>query len=144
MFSKACEYGIRATIYIGQQTKINGTVNLNEVADAIESPSAYTGKILQKLVKEGIVLSTKGISGGYSVDVESSENQTLLHIVKAIDGDSIYNSCGLGLEHCDENKPCPLHNEFVVIREKLKHQLSTTTIASLNLNFPNNTYFLKR
>jgi len=144
MFSKACEYAIRATIYIGQQSNKNAKVNLKEVAQAIESPVAFTGKILQSLVKEGIILSTKGVSGGYTIDLSTTDNLTLLRIVKAIDGDTIYNSCGLGLDYCDENEPCPLHNEFVVIRKKLQHMLSETTIESLNLNFPKNTYFLKR
>ena len=50
MFSKACEYGIRASIYIASQTQIGNRVSLVDVVKKIESPEAFTSKILQKLV----------------------------------------------------------------------------------------------
>jgi Rrf2 family iron-sulfur cluster assembly transcriptional regulator len=53
IFSKACEYGIRATIYVAQQTSINGKrCNLKDISKEIDSPEAFTAKILQKLVKQ--------------------------------------------------------------------------------------------
>ena len=51
MFSKACEYGIRASIYIAQQSLLDRKVSLKEISEAIESPTAYTSKILQKLTR---------------------------------------------------------------------------------------------
>ena len=90
MFSKACEYGIRASIYIAEQSQLDRKVSLKEVADAIESPAAYTSKILQLLSRHKIILSGKGPTGGFSMDNYELDKLNLSTIVQAIDGDDIY------------------------------------------------------
>lgn len=59
MFSKSCEYAIRATIYIAKQTKQDKRVGIKDIANAINSPNAFTGKILQQLSKAKIIESAK-------------------------------------------------------------------------------------
>lgn len=144
MFSKACEYGIRASIFIAEQSLIDRKVSLKDVAKAIESPSAYTSKILQRLSKSKIINSGKGPSGGFSMDKNELEKVKLSSVVFAIDGDTIYKGCGLGLKQCNANKPCPVHNQFKVIRDELKNMLETTTIKSLALDHEKGLTFLKR
>lgn len=144
MFSKACEYGIRASIYIAQQSIIDRKVRLKEVAEAIESPAAYTSKILQLLSRNNIINSDKGPTGGFSIDVNGLHKTTLSTIVSAIDGDDIYRGCGLGLNKCNEKEPCPLHNQFKSIRDELKKMLETTTVKSLAEDYEKGLTFLKR
>ena len=81
MFSKACEYGIRATIYIAEQSLLDRKVGLKEVAESIESPIAYTSKILQKLSRNKIITSEKGPSGGFSIEKKELDNLKLGTIV---------------------------------------------------------------
>ena len=144
MFSKACEYGIRASIYIAEQSLLSRKVSLNEVANAIESPTAYTSKILQKLTRNKIINSDKGPTGGFSMDKMELEKVKLASIVFAIDGENIYNGCGLGLKKCNEKKPCPVHNQFKGIRAELKKMLEKTTIKALAVDFEKGLTFLKR
>lgn len=144
MFSKTCEYGIKATIYITEQSLNNRKVSLKDVAKAIESPEAYTSKILQQLVHNNIIHSDKGPTGGFSMDRKRLDTLKLSCIVMAIDGDEIYNGCGLGLKQCNGRKPCPVHNQFKTIRENLKEMLETTTVKSLALQLEKGTIFLKR
>ena len=144
MFSKACDYGIRATIYIAKQSQLGKKVSLKEVAEAIESPIAYTSKILQLLSRNQIINSDKGPTGGFSIDVVKLEKVKLSTIVFAIDGDSIYKGCGLGLKKCNEHMPCPVHHQFKIVRDELKKMLETTTVQSLVLDFENGLTFLKR
>ena len=73
MFSKACEYGIRASIYIAEQSLLDRKVSLIEVASAIESPTAYTSKILQLLSRNFIINSDKGPTGGFSISKQKLE-----------------------------------------------------------------------
>lgn len=131
MFSKACEYGIRATIFIAKQSLQNRKVSLKEVAKAVESPEAFTSKILQKLSKEGVVNSVKGPNGGFSMDVLQLGAVRISTVVLTIDGDSIFKHCALGLTQCSEIKPCPLHNQFKLIRGQLKKVLETTLVKDL-------------
>lgn len=131
MFSKACEYGIRATIYIANESKSRHRVGLKDIAQAIDSPEAFTAKILQQLARSGIIRSLKGPSGGFEFDDEQRARIRAIDIVKAIDGDHIFHGCGLGLKACNESKPCPVHDKFKVIREQLRDMLGGTTIAEL-------------
>ncbi len=141
MFSKACEYGIRATLYIAQQSKNGMRPNLGEIAKAVNSPEAFTAKILQKLAKHDVIESKKGPSGGFFIALSSKTK--LIDIVLAIDGDTIYNGCGLGLAECSESHPCPLHDEFVAIRGDLKKMLNNTEIISLTGKLDSGFTFLK-
>ncbi len=133
MFSKACEYGIRSAIYIAEQSLESKKLSLRTVAEAIDSPEAYTSKILQLLSRSQIITSEKGPTGGYSMDRTKLEKVTLSDIVFAIDGDNVYEGCGLGLKRCNEKKPCPVHFQFKKIRNELKEMLETTTLLDLAL-----------
>lgn len=144
MFSKACEYGIRATIYIAEQSRHDRKVSLKDVTKAIESPEAYTSKILQQLSRSKIINSDKGPTGGFSMNKQELDKVKLSTIVSAIDGDEIYKGCGLGLKKCNEKKPCPVHNQFKLIRDELKKMLETTTIKSLSSDHERGLTFLKR
>ncbi len=144
MFSKACEYGIRAAIYIVLQSAENNRVNLKAVASHIDSPVAFTAKILQQLVQHNIIISTKGATGGFEIEATKMEAIKLSHVVLAIDGDAIYKVCGLGLKECSEKRPCPVHNSFKTIRDDLKKMLETTSIHQLAKGLKDGSTFLKQ
>jgi Rrf2 family iron-sulfur cluster assembly transcriptional regulator len=142
MFSKACEYGIKATLFITQGSNKENRVTLKEIAKAIDSPEAYTAKILQQLARSGIIKSHKGPNGGFYI--ESERGLVLGDIVEAIDGDTIFRGCGLGLAECSEAYPCPLHDEFVSVRDNLRHMLETVTLQQLAVQLEAGATFLKR
>lgn len=119
MFSKACEYGIKAAIYIAQETLSGRRTNVKEISAATNSPEAFVAKILQPLSKSGIVLSHKGKQGGFSVDLTTMSNVNIYDIVKIIDGERIFTSCGLGLHQCSESSPCPIHEDYKVVRDRI-------------------------
>lgn len=131
MFSKACEYGVKAVIYIATKSLDRKRVKISDVANSSGSPEAFTAKILGKLTKAGIISSYKGPNGGFEMDENKIKNTKLAEIVFLLDGDSIYNGCALGLSACDANAPCPMHDKFVHIRDELKNMLGTTTIYEL-------------
>lgn len=140
MFSKACEYGIRATIFIAHQSEQHNKVSLQDVADAIDSPLAFTAKTLQLLAKNNLIQSVKGAGGGYKMTEHQLANVNLENIVVAIDGKDVYTKCGLGLKTCNEKKPCPLHFQFKEIRNKLHQTLCTTAITDLSKQLHHKTF----
>jgi Rrf2 family protein len=131
MFSKACEYAIRATIYIAEQSDRDNRVVLKDIAEKIGSPEAFTAKILQQLSKNQVIDSIKGPHGGFQIDKKKMAKIKLCQIVEAIDGDTIYKGCGLGLKECSEKKPCPVHEKFKIVRTELKDMLENTTVLEL-------------
>ena len=144
MFSKSCEYGLRAIIYIAQQSSQDIKVSLTTISEAINSPQAFTAKILQQLTRNNFVTSIKGPYGGFFVESKHLETIKLSDIVRILDGESIYTSCGLGLDKCNETSPCPLHFKFVEVRDKLKNMLETTTLSMLADDMNTDIFYLKR
>ena len=144
MFSKTCEYGIKATLYIAHQSQLNNRTSLKDISKAIDSPEAFTAKILQVLSRNGILKSTKGPSGGFEIEKEKQNTTKLSDVVFAIDDDQLYEGCGLGLKECNSLKPCPLHDKFMKIRDDLKRMLETTSIEELANGLNDGLSFLKR
>lgn len=143
MFSKACEYGIKAAIFIATKSYEGLRVSPKEIAEKINSPQAFTAKILQSLVRHDVVNSIKGAHGGFEIQKDRISQVKLAQIVKAIDGDKIYVGCGLGMEKCDENHPCPVHDKFKIVRDELQNMLKNTTLEELALNIKSGASFLK-
>jgi Rrf2 family protein len=143
MFSKTCEYAIRAVIFIAQKSKGESKVGIKEIAKGIDSPEHFIAKILQDLSRKGMIQSQKGPNGGFYLD-KSSLNYTLADIVRTVDGDRIFSGCGLGLKQCSESKPCPLHNEFKKVRGELLRMLQSAKVGEFNKQLEKNLLFLKR
>ena len=132
MFSKACEYGIRATLYVAAQSLQGKRVVLPEIAKAIDSPEPFTAKILQQLAKAKLVQSNKGPNGGFSIPEKDMERIKIKDLVIAIDGESLFTDCGLGLKSCNEEAPCPIHHTFKPIRTQIIAMLESTSLKSLS------------
>lgn len=143
MFSKACEYAIKATIFIAIKSCEDKRVNTKEISQEINSPTAFTAKILQALARHKVIDSVKGPHGGFQIKKSQISAIKLSQIVNAIDGDKIYNSCGLGLQTCDENHPCPVHDKFKIIRAELKEMLENTSLEQLASDIKSGVAFLK-
>lgn len=135
MFSKTCEYAIRAIIFIAQRTCGGSRVGIKEIAKNIASPEHFIAKVLQDMVRSGLILSAKGPHGGFYMD-EHCINHTLAEIVEATDGNKIFSGCALGLKKCSEEKPCPIHHKYKAIREDIRYLMESTTVTEL-VNNPN-------
>lgn len=144
MFSKACEYGIKASAFIATESLNGRRTSLSEIAKKIDSPVAFTAKVLQQLTKSEILLSVKGPSGGFEFDNKKIGKIMLSQIVTAIDGNDVYLSCALGFKNCSSKKPCPLHFHIKQIRDDLQIMLENTSLADLSKDIEKGKSFLKQ
>lgn len=143
MFSKTCEYGIRAAIFIAFQSYQDNRIGLKEIAKKIDSPEAFTAKILQILSRDNIIKSIKGVGGGFEISKENMKEITLAQIVNSLDGDRILTGCALGLSNCSEEHPCPMHDKFISIRKELVFTLENTNLEELALGIKSGDTFLR-
>lgn len=143
MFSKTCEYAIRAMIFIAQKSRDGNKVGIKDIAKGIDSPEHFIAKILQELGRKGVVQSLKGPTGGFYLD-NSGRKTSLATIVKAVDGDDIFSGCGLGLKQCSDRHPCPLHHEFTKIRKDITNMLNKTRVGDLQEELDQKLTFLRR
>jgi len=142
MFSKSCEYAIKAMIFLAQKSKDEMRVGLKEIARGTDAPEHFIAKIMQDLSRKKLVHSVKGPNGGFYMDSRDLTN-SIADIVKAIDGDNLYKDCVLGLKACSEKNPCPVHFEFKEIKKNLIKMIENNTIAGFNEKLDTGEYFLK-
>jgi Rrf2 family protein len=143
MFSKACEYAMRGMIYIAQKSRKGERLGIKEIANAIDSPEPFMAKILQDLTRKGLLQSIKGPHGGFYMDAANLKT-TLAEVVSAIDGDQLFKGCGLGLKACNAKRPCPLHDDFKVIRARIHSILESTRVGEFSENLEKGLLYLKR
>jgi len=129
IYSTACEYAIRALIYLVEQQP-DRFVLLREIAQAEGIPYAFLGKIFQNLVRAGFLRSAKGLHGGYAL-VRPAEGITLYNIKEVIDGTADLERCVTGLDRCSDEMICPLHETWKPLRREIKHFLQTTSLADI-------------
>lgn len=143
MFSKTCEYAIRAMIFIAQKSKDGNKVGIKEIAKGIDSPEHFIAKILQDLGRRRLLQSLKGPNGGFYLDAEGLDC-SLADIVKVVDGDKLFTGCGLGLKQCSETHPCPIHHEFKAVRKGIQHMLENAKLGEFTEEQEKRLTFLKR
>jgi len=142
MFSKSCQYAIRAVVHIMVHS-INGKrINIGEVSEAIGTPRHFTAKLLQTLTRRGIILSSKGPGGGFYVNPDEPDIP-LMSIVDAIDGKEIITRCALGLDECSEDHPCPLHSQYKGIRMQILQMLNEQSLQMIAERMEKENLFLK-
>lgn len=143
LLSKTCRYAVRAILYIGMRSEKNTKVRLGEIAETLDIPEHYLGKIVQILVKKHLVKSIKGPGGGFYM-TDKERNRNLLNVIEAIDGLEYFTECGLGITECNSINPCPLHHQIVKLRENMIKDFGSTTIESLGEQIKKGKLFIKR
>lgn len=117
-------------IYLALQKDEAATyVGVAEISEAIDSPRAFTAKILQQLSKAGLLNSLRGPNGGFCLPDDTKAS--LEDIVRVIDGNQLLDGCILGFKECSENRPCPAHYKLKSVRDYLKGALMTTDIEEM-------------
>lgn len=130
MLSNTCKTAIKAVIYLALKHQTNNKTAIKEIAEKIDASVHTIGKILQILVKQGVINSVKGPSGGFFLN-EKQLQLTVIKIIEAIDGIEVFDQCGLGLPNCSSGHPCPIHNEYGPPREIIKKLYSEKKIIDL-------------
>ncbi len=130
MLSLTCKTAVKAVIYLASKFQNGAKSGILEVARAIEGNEHTVGKLLQTLVKEGVINSTKGPTGGFYISKEQLR-RPIISIVDAIDGRQVFRECGLGLSKCSATHPCPIHNEYKISRDHIEQLFTQKKIVDL-------------
>ena len=139
IFSKSCEYALQASLYLAQQPRDRYAL-LRDISDRLDIPYHFLSKILQTLVRGGVVISSKGASGGFAL-ARSPKEIALVDIVRAVDGEKFLDACMLGFPECGDKNPCPIHSQWkrakgiilTILNQKKLSELSKELDPKLNL-----------
>src|SRR5690606_6372703 len=98
-------------------------------AETTKVPLGYLAKILQGLARNGLVLSQRGLYGGFTL-LRSPSDVTLYDVVQATDPITRIETCPLGLPNHGTDL-CPLHRRLDSAAQAIEIAFRRTTIASL-------------
>jgi Rrf2 family protein len=123
------DYGLRAVIYLSGQTP-DKCCSIGEIAKAQGMPKKFLEKIVQDLVRSGVVKSKRGANGGYQL-ARDPQVISFRDVIEAIEGPIAVNAC---LDHqlgCDQIPRCVMIGVWSAVQDKVIEVLSGTTIAAL-------------
>lgn len=135
MLPKTADYALRAVVYMGREPEL--AQSASHLAERTRVPRHYLHKVLQDLVRAGLVRSQPGPGGGYSL-TRSAEEITILDVVNAVGELERIDRCPMGLSanECPHAAPnsrlCSLHQELDNVYASAQEALRRVTIASLN------------
>jgi Rrf2 family protein len=140
LLSKSFGYALRGILYVALTHDENRKVQIEEIATKLSVPKHFLGKIMQQMVKAGLLKSTKGPNGGFSLTEKtlSTSLTVLLEITNDMDQ---FRFCVLKLKACNSSNPCPLHAEMEDVKIKMLGIFQKTTIN--DLLSPNKSSFIK-
>jgi Rrf2 family protein len=101
-----------------------------QVAASIGAPANYLGKLLQVLLRHGVVESQKGPGGGFRL-ARAARAIRLIDVVEAIEPTACWPDCFLGRPRCSETTACAVHERWTAVKDGYRAMLSETTIADL-------------
>jgi len=120
--TRAGEYAIRCVLYLAKQPK--GSVSLlGDICEKEDSPKFLTAKVLQRLVQGGILHSSRGAGGGYSL-AKDSKKISMLDVVECIEGTLCMNDC-LREGGCDIIEKCSVHPVWTEAQNKFREVLAS-------------------
>jgi Rrf2 family protein len=128
IITRATEYAIRAILYMAAQPR-GEIVYKRDICKVQEITPAFLTKILQPLIKEGIVGSQRGVGGGFLT--RDPSEITLLDVVKTQEGPVYLNQCLIEQGSCSREFFCPAHGAWKEIREEFMAMLNRYDFASL-------------
>ncbi len=101
-------------------------VNVNYIAETTGSSKFHIAKVLQTLVRDGLLGSHRGPNGGFYLS-SKPENITLLQIYESIEGKIIVSHCPLHKETCPFSK-CVFGDQLEEMTENFRNYLESNTL----------------
>jgi Rrf2 family protein len=132
--SKKSDYGLIAVKHLAEKDS-GGACNTREIANAYGIPAELLAKVLQKLAKNGLLVSQHGAEGGYALARDPSK-VTAFDVIRAIDGPLLITSCVTARGACTQAPTCTVREPLSKVNEIITQALSSVTIASLGEDGP--------
>lgn len=101
-----------------------------EIAEQYDIPVELLAKVLQRLTRQGLVLSHQGTRGGYRLSRPAAAI-SVADVIEAIDGPFGVTACSTGEENCDQFSKCSVRDPLWRIKERILVALKTCSIAEL-------------
>jgi Rrf2 family protein len=127
--SKKADYALMAMKHLAQNPGGPST-SAREVAEQYDIPIELMAKVLQRLVRTGLLVSTQGTRGGYALS-RPSASISVADVIQAIDGPLTVTACSTANSECEQYSKCSIRDPLWQIKERIVATLGMVTIAEM-------------
>jgi len=127
--SKRTDYALIAMRHLALNAD-RGSASAREIAEEYHVPVELLAKVLQRLVRQGLLSSHQGINGGYEL-ARSATGITVADVIEAIDGPLTVTACSEVDESCDQYAHCGIRDPLWRIKDRIVQALATCSIQEM-------------
>jgi Rrf2 family protein len=132
--SKKADYALMAMKHLAVRGD-RGSSSAREIAEAYSIPIELMAKILQRLVRGGLLLSQQGTRGGYQLG-RTPAQISVADVIQAIEGPVTVTACSTDEGQCEQFSKCNVRDPLWRVRERILTALGECTIAELSAEPP--------
>ena len=136
--SRKVDYALRAVIHLANAEAHGRTCTVGEIAERERMPRQFLEKIVQQLIREGLVRSRRGPHGGY-VLARPAEAVTFRDVIEALEGPISLNVCVGDHPDCFLLGACGMNRIWAEGQRRVMDLFESTTIASVRHPVPPST-----
>src|SRR5688572_3957626 len=127
--SKKADYALIAMKHLALKPGVTST-SAREIAEQYDIPIELLAKVLQRLVRTGLLASTQGTRGGYTLS-RPSKSISVADVIQAIDGPFTVTACSTEKNDCEQYSKCSVRDPLWQIRERIVAALGTVTLSEM-------------
>src|SRR5688500_7834431 len=127
--SKKADYALIAMKHLAQKRGAQ-SASAREIAEQYAIPIELMAKVLQRLVRTGLLASTQGTRGGYTLG-RPAPSITVADVIQAIDGPLTVTACSTEKNSCEQYSKCSIRDPLWQIRERIVAALGTVTLSEM-------------
>jgi FeS assembly SUF system regulator len=128
--SKKADYALIAMKHLAQKCATARSTSAREIAEQYDIPIELMAKVLQRLVRTGLLVSTQGTRGGYTLG-RAPISITVADVIQAIDGPLTVTACSTEKSDCEPYSKCSIRDPLWQIRERIVAALGTVTLSEM-------------
>jgi Rrf2 family protein len=127
--TKKADYGLMAMKHLAEHVQ-DGACSAKDVADAYAIPPEALAKILQRLVKAGLLKSLHGMNGGYTL-ARDARTISAFEVIRAIDGPLFITSCITVRGECGQSDRCNIREPLRKVNSSIEDVLRRIKISEM-------------
>ena len=132
--SKKADYALMAMKHLAVRGD-GSSSSAREIAELYDIPVELMAKVLQKLVRRGLLASHQGTRGGYQL-ARAPMQISVADVIQAIDGTVTVTACSTEEGNCEQFSKCNVRDPLWRVRERILAALGECTIAELASDAP--------
>jgi Rrf2 family protein len=133
--SKKADYALIAMKHLALRGDEGASSSAREIAEQYDIPIELMAKVLQRLVRSGLLASHQGTRGGYELG-RAPDSISVADVIQAIDGPLQVTACSTDDEQCDQFAKCNVRDPLWRIKERILDALRSSTLADLAVEDP--------